>query len=87
MEWLVLTALGALSVWMWIVGGRTRPVRRPAHAAAAPVRPPEAPSPEPHEPPPAAPMRASMRLGRCPRCGAWRVEGARCHDSRGYPRG
>lgn len=78
--WLILAALGSLSVILWIVGGRMQPapVRRPlrTHARTAP----------PDEPPGPAPIRA-MRLSRCARCGAWRVEGARCHDSRGYPRG
>lgn len=80
-KWLVLAALGALSILMWIVGGRTHvaPAGRPWRAYIR-TNPPEADRPAPG-------ARRAMRLRRCTRCGAWRVEGARCHDSRGYPRG
>lgn len=81
-KWLILAALGALSVWMWIVGGRMQPspAGRPlrTHARTAPAEPDEAPEPR---------STRAIQLSRCPRCGAWRVQGARCHDSRGYPRG
>lgn len=85
-KWLILAALGALSIWMWIVGGRQETVAKPSpagrplrtHARTAPPEPDDASEPRPAR---------AMRLSRCARCGAWRVEGARCHDSRGYPRG
>lgn len=81
-KWLILAALGTLSILMWIVGGHIQPspARRPlrTHAHTAPAEPEEAPEPRPAR---------AMALSRCPRCGAWRVEGARCHDSHGYPRG
>lgn len=79
-KWLILTGLGALSILMWIVGGRMQPAPagRPlrTHARTAP--------PEDDRTPPSP---RTMRLTHCRRCGAWRVEGVRCHDSRGYPRG
>ncbi len=79
-KWLILAALGALSIWMWIVGGRMQPAPagRPLRTHAR-----TAPSEDDGHP---APVR-TMRLSRCTRCGAWRAEGVRCHDSRGYPRG
>jgi len=76
-KWLALIALGALSIWMWIAGGRTQIVPA-SHPLRTYVR---------TNPPKAEPTaRRSMRLSRCNRCGAYRVEGARCHDSKGYPR-
>ncbi len=71
---LILAALGALSILLWIVGGRLQPAPRRAR-------------PKKVNPTPQPGARPSMRLTRCARCGAWRVPGALCHDSRGYPRG
>ena len=81
-KWLILAALGALSIWMWIVGGRLQTAQRPlrTHARTAPPESDVEPAAEPRP-------RRTMQLSRCPRCGAYRVQGARCHDSRGYPRG
>ena len=83
-KWLILAALGALSLFLWVLCGRLQPAPRPARAA--PRTHARTAPPEPEAAPRARPARA-MQLSRCTRCGAWRVEGARCHDSRGYPRG
>lgn len=81
-KWLILAALGALSIWMWIVGGRIQPAPRRARAAPR-SHARTAPAGDGAEPR----LRRTMQLSRCARCGAYRVEGVRCHDSRGYPRG
>ena len=84
-KWLILAGLGALSILMWIAGGRMQPspAGRPWRAYIR-TRPPEDDGDAPLTP---SSFRRAMRLQRCTRCGAWRVEGARCHDSRGFPRG